>query len=405
MPKKALKSLIASFRLPAYRFSYYAGATYQYYRHRWLGPAKPEARLGYYKGSSWSSSKEASKRLALFVAYHPGQPVPLSNRDYLEALRQAGFDIIYIHNGPLSEDTIDSLTPLCKKVFCRLNIGQDFGAWKDGYLFARLEGLLDDVQWLLMCNDSNFFLGGERGARFVHLFREELDRASVELIALNKNYELWQHYQSFFLCFGRSLFTRSSFKQFWQAYRPLSHRYHAINNGEIAFTRRILSSVSSRVLYESTGLAVALQSGRLDPDEFFSLLPQNAMYLRNGVGSPRLKLTSFHLQQVMALLDCHNPSHAYALLFVRYLSSPFLKKDLLRQGVCSLPQIAALLASVPLSPDSLLWREIVSTYEMGGRHTSYIRYPREAFRKGINSIQGVVFTGYGDALSFLGIRP
>lgn len=404
MLNKALKSLLSSLRLPIYKFSYYFDANVEYYRHRFLGRATPEGRLGHYQGGFSSSSEGASNRLALFVAYHPGQPVPLSNRNYLVALRQAGFQIIYIHNGPLSEDVIDSLSALCGKVFCRLNIGQDFGAWKDGYLYARREGILDDVQWLLMCNDSNFFLGGERGGRFVHILREELDRASVELVALNKNYELWQHYQSYFLCFRRSLFTRSSFKQFWQAYRPLSHRYHAINKGEIALTRQVLRAVSSRVLYESTGLAVALQSERLDPDEFFSLLPQKALYLRSGLGNPKVTVTSFLLQQVMALLDYHNPSHAYALLFVRYLSSPFLKKDLLRQGTCTLPQIAALLASVPLDQDSTLWREIVSNYELGGRHTSYIRYPKEAFRKGINPIQGTGFNGYGDALSYLGIR-
>lgn len=404
MLKRLIRALISPLRLPFYKISYYLKANYQYYRHCCLGRSTPEARLKYYLGRSFSTpSDQSSERLALFVAYHPGQAVPLSNWSYLQALKAAGFTVIYIHNGALAADAMDSLRGLCSHVFCRLNIGQDFGAWKDGYMYASAAGMLDSAKWLLMCNDSNFFMGGDRGKAFVSILHSELEKCDVELIALNKNYELWQHYQSYFLCFSRCLFRRKSFAEFWASYRPLSHRYHAINNGEIALTRRVLDAVPARVLYESTGLLQALGSVDVDPEEFYSFLPQNAMYLRDKADGVSV-LTPFHVQQVMALLDFHNPSHAYALHFVRYLSSPFLKKDLFRQGVCSLPQIAALLAKIGIEYDSAFWREVIGSYQLSGRHTSYIRYPRDAFLKGINPIEGAVFSGYGNALVSFGLR-
>ena len=377
-------------------------ALLQYYLHRLRGGTS-YSRLFRYPGKIFPQpSAQVASRLALFVAYHPGHNAPLSNINYLQSLKECGFRILYIHNGFLPQAAVESLSSHCDRVFCRENIGQDFGAWKDGYLFALGEGLLSGADWLLMCNDSNFFLAGSQAKRFVENFSYELDAARVELIALNKNFELWQHYQSFFLCFASSLYSSASFHHFWSSYRPLSHRYHAINNGEIALTRRVLSSASAKVLYESTGLAKALLEASPECDEFYSLVPQNAMYLCDKADDS-VVLTSFRIQQIMALLDCHNPSHAYALLFVRYLCSPFLKKDLLRQGVFSLPQITSLFSSISLRRDSDLWREVVSGYELAGRHTSFIRYPKEAFKKGINSIEGAVFNGYGDTRASLGI--
>lgn len=403
MLKLALRSLVTSFRLPSYKIEYFAKASFQYYLHRLRG-GTPDSRLLYYQGKNFTPlSAPGASRLALFVAYHPGCKVPLSSINYLQALRECGFRILYIHNGSLAADVIDSLGAYCDRVLCRQNIGQDFGAWKDAYLFALAQGLLDNADWLLMCNDSNFFLAGPQGERFVEKFRHELDANRVQLIALNKNYELWQHYQSYFLCYSRSLYRSSSFNRFWKRYRPLTHRYHAINNGEIALTRHVLSGVSAKVIYESTGLAQALSEACLVSEEFYSLLPQNAMYLSERVEGA-VSLTPLRIQQVLALLDCHNPSHAYALLFVRYLGSPFLKKDLLRQGVYSLPQIASALSLIMLERDSCLWREVISGYELTGRHTSYIRYPKEAFQKGINATDGAIFNGYGFFPASLGIR-
>jgi len=403
MMKRVLRSLGPSLRIPSYKIEYFVKASFQYYLHLLLG-GTPYSRLKHYSNKIFApTSAPKASRLALFVAYHPGRKVPLSNVNYLKALRECGFQIFYIHNGRLPDDVIDSLGDYCDRVFCRQNIGQDFGAWKDAYLFCLAEGLLSDADWLLMCNDSNFFLAGPRGEHFVEKFRRELESNRVELIALNKNYELWQHYQSYFLCFSRSVFRSSSFDDFWRKYRPLTHRYHAINKGEIALTRRVLGGVSAKVIYESTGLAEVLSEACTKPEEFYSLLPQNAMYLCEKVAGT-VPLSSFRIQQVLALLDCHNPAHAYALLFVRYLWSPFLKKDLLRQGVYSLPQIAFVLSLISLERESDLWREIIGSYERAGRHTSYIRYPKDAFRQGINAIEGAVFSGYGDFLASLGIR-
>ena len=57
-------------------------------------------------------------------------------------------------------------------VICRENIGQDFGAWKDGIALIKRYNITDDLKWLLLCNDSNFCLGGKNSDDFIAKFSE-----------------------------------------------------------------------------------------------------------------------------------------------------------------------------------------------------------------------------------------
>lgn len=404
MLKRLVRSFISFLAIRVYRVEYYLEACCQYAKHRLTG-GSVQTRILYYPGAIFTRpSKARADRLALFVAYHPNGNLPLSNQSYLSSLLSCGFRIIYIHNGPLPSEVIESLRPFCERVFCRQNIGQDVGAWKDSFLHANSTELLKKVEWLLMCNDSNFFVDGPNADQFVRRFSEELDGCGSDLIALNKNYELWQHYQSYFLCFSKSLFKQPAFSRFWRKYRPLSHRYHAIEHGEIALTREILATAKAEILYRSSDLLKCEPEFRDNPALFYSLLPQNALYLAPS-SAAECHVDQLGLQRIFALLDYHNPSHVYALHFVNYLASPFLKKDLLRQGTFSMPQICGLLAAVGLEQrNKALYREIICFFEAGGTNTSYIRYSKLAFRKGVN-VHARAFVGHGSALDGLGMRP
>jgi len=322
---------------------------------------------------------------------------------YLEALKRCRFRIIYIHNGLLDFDVRKLLGEYCEKVFCRENVGQDMGAWKDGYLYIHGIKLLDRLDWLLMCNDSNFYVGGASGDLFVNLFSGELDNGDSDLIALNKNYELWQHFQSFFLCYRKPLFACAKFHSFWVKNRPLDNRYYAINNGEIRLTREVLGTARAKILYSSIDLVARLNRLSEEAGLFYTFLPQNALYL-----APRddadLSLGMLGLQRILTLLDHHNPSHVYALLFSYFLNSPFMKKDIYRQGIFSIPQIYSYLREIGVEQDCpTLCQEIIRSLQVGGSNVSYLRYPKLALRKGINP-QSKLYSGYGEVLDGLGLK-
>lgn len=405
--KEIRRALVSAYRRIVrgyFAIEYFAQAVISYSCHIAVG-GKARTRLHYYEGATYARPYDAtSRRLALFVAYHAFDKLPRSNQIYLETLAMVGFRIIYIHNGPLDEQVKSSIGSICERVFCRRNMGQDFGAWKDGFLYLKETGILNDVDWLLFCNDSNHFLSGEFQNSFVKRFQNALGDDAVDLIALNKIYEWWQHYGSYFICVRHNIFTSSKFIKFWDSYLPLSHRYHSIERGEVFLTKNVLNRANARVLYRTADLFGSLCSRGVDAESFYVLLPQGALYLADDRGL-RDGLNSILLQRIFSVLDCHHPAHVYALLFVMYCQAPFLKKDLLRQGVFALSQISSALRWIGLDvSDERLFNEIISSYEAQGTDVSYRKYPREAFRKGIPSRPRNFFGSGEESLVGLGLE-
>ena len=79
-----------------------------------------------------------------------------SKRSFLEDIK-SGFKVIYLHNGYLNKDVIKELEKLNCQVICRLNYGHDIGACKDINLLINSLGISMKIEWLLWCNDSNYF--------------------------------------------------------------------------------------------------------------------------------------------------------------------------------------------------------------------------------------------------------
>lgn len=381
-----------------YKAEYSLQSRFEYCIH-WLSGGRPETRIikcHYIRSTSQSAKKLTKNKVCIFAAYHNNEKAPASNINYVSSLYACGFRIFYMHNGQLTHQAIESLTPFCERIISRSNMGQDFGAWKDGYIYCQANQLLTKTDWLLLCNDSNFFLGGHHATTFITAFNRELSNANSDLIALNKNYECWQHYQSYFLCFHSRIFAKKEFNKFWKQYLPLNNRFHAIKKGEIALTRNIIGSATTSILFDSPKLHQAIVECNSPAEDILQYLPKNSLsnlqVERNELNKP---INKVYLQQILAYFDYHNPGHAYALLWVKFLKSPFLKKDLYRQGVFSLPQIMSMLNYEDIDNESKILEEVLHGYTSEGSSSSYIYYPREACRKGIPLPSTQIFHGYG----------
>ena len=133
-------------------------------------------------------------------------------------------------------------------------------------------------------------------------------------------------------------FLSKKFLDFWKEYKPLNHRFYSIHNCEIKLTNKILSRYPSTVMYDSVHLYESICSkDQIKAEQFLTLLPRNAMHLSNSVKGDNI--SQFELQKILSILNCHNPSHSFALLFVEYLKSPFLKKETqkLESDIMALP--------------------------------------------------------------------
>lgn len=395
---KLVKFLIRKSVLQYYKLEYLFESYVRYFTHVALG-GNTTSRIERFSSTNYTGPSpvaSSKQRMALFAAFHTKGITPISNINYLKGLLLSGFRIIYIHNGKLSPQEISSLKPYCEQILCRTNIGQDFGSWKDGYLYLASKHLLLGIEWLLLCNDSNIFLGGQHAREFSNILDKELNETTCDVVALNKNYENRPHYQSYFLCFRASLFSSPRFIRFWKEYIPLSNRYHAIEKGEVALTRQIIEPATASILFDSPNLFQAISNKSLQYDELFKIMPINTLInLRKLYRAPTQAINNADLHYIFAFLDCHNPSHAYALLFIKYLKSPFLKKDLIRQDVFTLSQIVLLLRSEDIGGGRAFEEEILNVFANSGQKFSYLKNSREAFRKGIPGLYTKTFHGYG----------
>jgi len=87
--------------------------------------------------------------------------------------------------------------------------------------------------------------------------------------------------------------------------------------------------------------------------------------------------------KIINSLESYNQSHVFGLLNIIYLKAPFLKKDVMRQGVFSYSQIYEILKLENLNIEKNLSEEIMEILIKGGTTYSFMESKRSAYRRGI----------------------
>tara|TARA_B100001093_G_C26858717_1_gene1028786 strand:- start:1053 stop:2210 length:1158 start_codon:yes stop_codon:yes gene_type:complete len=335
-----------------------------------------------------SLEKNEKKRLAIFVAFHETKTISESNFNYLKILKRSFFEIIYVHNGPLTNDVRINLEEFGCHVICRENIGQDFGAWKDIILLINQYELNKKLDWILLCNDSNFCLGGNNTELFINKFSEILKNKEIDFVSLNNNYQDSIHHQSYFLCLSEAIFKSKKFKRFWNQYIPISNRSHAIRNGEIKFSKEVLSFFRQKVIYTSHELYQEIILNRNEYDQISSYLPKNSYKLKSYVNLDQKNLYKLNLriEEVIDYLENFNQSHVFALLNILFLKNPFFKKNLVCSGTFSYGQIYRILNYEELEIDNKLKTEIMNCLLKKGTSYSFLGSLRLAAKNGIHPL-------------------
>ena len=100
-------------------------------------------------GTPWHRNKNLEKpaNVAIFVAY--SEKATASHIHYLKALKSAGFAILFINNKSTRLSDYPKIREHCWLAYDRINIGRDFGAYKDGILWLESEGFLTTCNYLL----------------------------------------------------------------------------------------------------------------------------------------------------------------------------------------------------------------------------------------------------------------
>ncbi|MCR4881802.1 MAG: hypothetical protein K6A44_07620 [bacterium] len=107
----------------------------------------------------------------------------------------------------------------------------DFGSYKRGFLYAKENGLLDNADELIFCNDSCFgpFYDFEN-------YFDKIDRTKCDFWGMNFNKQFDNHLGSYFIVFGNKVFTSGAFNDFVNNIKHQADKHNVVLEYEIKMT-------------------------------------------------------------------------------------------------------------------------------------------------------------------------
>jgi rhamnosyltransferase len=156
--------------------------------------------------------------------------------DHFRAIRNAGFDIVFVTTGPEfhAADLAEALR-ICSLVVRRKNAGLDFGSWALGLKLVQKK--VAKINRLLLVNDSIY-----GPFRPIDEIIAEFEKAGAEACGLNDSLERTYHLQSFFLYFKANVIKSSVFQDFWATMRCDPDKDKLIDLCEIGLSQRLLKN-------------------------------------------------------------------------------------------------------------------------------------------------------------------
>ncbi len=252
---------------------------------------------------------------------------------------------------------LDTLKGLSAKILVRGNKGFDFGGYKDAVLALAGEG--KPVSRLLLLNDS------------VYVFKRGLDELIDELladkydvVAAYENWELHYHLQSFCLGLSGRLFDHPAVRKFWETYRPISIRRWSIHCGEVRLSAtlrkvtenfRIVFGINGLLdgMTSETDLATMLQYREFVPRPIRKDFPDDDLLaeLEKADEKERTIILRRLREQLADLLMRRAQSHTGAFFFPKFLSSPFLKRDIVYRELFTVYEVERMLIELGLTDE------------------------------------------------------
>lgn len=173
-------------------------------------------------------------RVAVFVVFQP-KGLAASILLTLQHLRQNGYSVFVVSNGPLQEADRASLAAGAALVMERPNVGYDFGAYRDG--IRHLWSLGANLSRLVLMNDSTWFPLRQDDDSLARMEALGADLAGHIFKTENEKKRGNDHVESHLLMVSGAFFRSSSFHGFWNGYRMSDRRETTIDFGEKGITQ------------------------------------------------------------------------------------------------------------------------------------------------------------------------
>lgn len=185
------------------------------------------------------------KRFLIFIHYNPKSSLDKYVIFWLKELRKVFEHIHIVSNSPLSSLHLNKIADLYDQYTERENVGFDFAATRD-VLFSLDRNILDEFDWLTVMNDTCF------GPLFsLENVLKKMEASGADFWSMTDHQDYYEeqgnklefypyHLQSYFLSFNKTVFTDSSFWNFWKNIQDTNSVHDVVRRYEIGLTQTLL---------------------------------------------------------------------------------------------------------------------------------------------------------------------
>lgn len=265
------------------------------------------------------------KNITIFAHYDPDNKIKESVIYYLEQLKVAGREIIFVSTAQLNELEQQKISFFVDRIIIRENVGYDFHSYKAG-----IESIDDPASYdqLILCNDSCY------GPIFslADIFAK-MNNEAVDFWGMTSSNLLNFHLQSYFLVFNKSVLLSDGFVEFWRDLPICQERKDIIQNYEIALTQKLINIGFHATSYIPLNFKI-------------SVLWLIKRYTELLIKRYLLNSTSYStLGNILKLRKVSELDKTIVLwdYIIEKYKMPFIKQNIIRNNIAQYPKITSLL--------------------------------------------------------------
>jgi hypothetical protein len=161
------------------------------------------------------------RRLAIYAHYDKKNRIEKYVKYYIDGLQRANCDVVFVSDCILDDGEKNKIKNSVLRIICDRHNEYDFGSYKRGFLYVKENGLIEDYDELVFCNDSCYApiypfaeMFGVMEGRRCDFWGVTYSRCGFRKVnGLLVDAEV-PHLQSYFVVFSREIAGSEVFKDF-----------------------------------------------------------------------------------------------------------------------------------------------------------------------------------------------
>jgi len=183
---------------------------------------------GCWKNIRYGSIDPEDSRVCIFSSYSHGNRVPEYVFYYLQKIRDAGFEVIFVSSSLLDAEDVERISGYGGMIIETENVGLDFSSWRAG-----LEeiGHGRKCSAVLLANDSVLGPLYDLGP-----IMKKMRSAKYDIWGMTENCQIKPHVQSYFLHIGPEVLRSGAWEGFWNSIQLFREKKMLVRRYEIGFS-------------------------------------------------------------------------------------------------------------------------------------------------------------------------